>query len=113
MAITTKGWWNDPKLKDIGIHTRYDPMKDVVQFAHDYENFGRTFRVIVEIDAYRLQYEKFEERDLYKMFDDGARHAPEFTYEGPTTEDLQNPAIRNAWEEFRLVYRLAGGMNDI
>lgn len=33
---------------------------------------------------------------------------PDYVHSGPSNKELQNPAVRNAWEELQLIRRLAG-----
>ena len=63
--------------------------------------------VVVDQDA--LHQGHFTYEDLQKHFEDQRKSAPGYVHPGPTNKDLEHPAVRNAWEEYLVIYRLSLG----
>lgn len=99
--ITAKEWWVDKEyLKSLGMQSDYDHMTDATRFA--YQNY----RAVYSND--QLKFNRLTPDDVLQNFENARKSLDDYAHPGPTNAELRHPAVRNAWEEFEIIRRLAG-----
>ena len=99
---TQQKWWDDQQyLQKIGMQSQPDHMYDATCFAHQ--------NMYLQMDNAYLEQRMMTAQDVLEEFEYQRKRAPEYVNPGPTNQDLRHPAVRNAWEEFQVIYRLSIG----
>lgn len=96
-------WYKDLDIcKNMNITVQHHMTMDVYQVQKRYATDE-----IIAISINPDFMERLSPRDLEEMLEQKRKASPLYIHPGPTNEELRNPAIRNAWNEWQLVYRLA------
>ena len=89
-------------LKANGIEVMYDA------FSDRYHIRRTKPAEHMQIILYKNEFEHHTVTEIYNMFDRHARYEDDFVHLGPTTKELRDPRIRNAWEELEIIRKLIG-----
>lgn len=89
-------------LRSNGIEVMYDAFADRYHLRRTKpaEHMQLTFD--------RTQFEYCTVNEIYNMFDKHIQYEDDFVHLGPTTKELRDPRIRNAYEEMQILRKLIG-----
>lgn len=108
MAYTKYAWWEDRHfLQKLEMESNYDILSNKVMFRKSYSTATMRNWALFVADRDALELGEVTPDFLERYFEDVRRHAPDFRHDGPTNRELENPAVKLAWNEFQLIRRLA------
>ena len=108
-VMSRNRWWEDQRLlREYHLASQPDLVWDatVFRYFNKEDNMIEPLSIRIENDV--LETCITPER-LINNFKHYHSTLPDFQHPGPTNSDLQHPAIRNAYEELKMIIMLAKG----
>ena len=107
---TTYRWWEDRStLQNMGIETSHDMREYRVRFRKEFETNNMLQYAHTAVDVHDLERGNLRPDDILRELQHVIRNDDDYVHPGPTNRDLRHPSVRNAWNEFLVIKRLAAG----